>query len=301
MNGAFRQVIVGLSAAFLVLLVVLGSGSLAVREEMILTHRAPTATEIPSQTSAPTFSPSPKPTSSPEPTLSATPRPTLIRATATATLPTCKRPDSWIPYITLEGDSWSLLAAVFGSTPQEIMEYNCLKSDEIKPGVEIYLPPLSPILPATAVPSVSACYAPWDWWKHEVQAGETLFGLSLFSGSTVEELRINNCIAVGVDVHVGEIIYLPSLRVTPTSSATLTGTPIPSLTPSPIPTSTATLPPGVTPLSPPASTPTVEPNFTPRPPSYWTPTVTSVLPPLWETPQPAAPAPAASPTAAITP
>ena len=84
----------------------------------------------------------------------------------------------------------------------------------------------APASPAPGVtPSATVCVAalPPGWMTYRVQAGDTLSGLALNTGTTVAELRRINCLTEDTIV-VGQVLYLPRLPVR-TPGATVTPPP----------------------------------------------------------------------------
>ena len=91
------------------------------------------------------------------PTGAVPPTPTLIPP------PPCLPPASWSLYIVQPGDTLPILAARYGTSPEAIIQANCLSSSIIYSGQQIYLPPvyyntptptpLPPPLPPTPTPT----------------------------------------------------------------------------------------------------------------------------------------------------
>ena len=231
-------------------------------------------TATPSQTPQP-FTPDVPVSATPLPltdTVTPLPVPTGT-ATPIPMLPHClHRPAHWLPYQVRAGDSLTSLAVSTGATVAELMRANCLATSQLEPGMTIYLPPEPPPRPT--------CGPPLWWVRYTVQPGDTMFALSIKTGTTVANIMSANCLS-GSHLVAGRQIYLPVLPPpnTPTRPpATATFEPSPTQTSLP-PTETATAVPAT-------STPTAAPpTFTPT----GTPTVTATLP-----------TPSATPTLTVT-
>ncbi len=100
----------------------------------------PPATPATPQPTA-TPSPSPEPSPSPSPTASATPTstPTLVPI-ANAT-PPCSPPDGWVAITVRRGETLQKLGRRYGVRPARLREANCLPSNRIRPGQQLYAPP----------------------------------------------------------------------------------------------------------------------------------------------------------------
>ena len=83
------------------------------------------------------------------------------------------------------------------------------------------------------------CGPPDDWVKYQVQPGENLYRISLKFQTTVEELKIANCMGDSIVIISGQMLWVPNVATstpfasetpkisktnTPASSATLTKT-----------------------------------------------------------------------------
>lgn len=72
-------------------------------------------------------------------------------------------------------------------------------------------------VPSTTVPPVVDCVPtqPNGWTVYSVQADDFLFNLALETGTTVERIQEVNCLT-GVNLFVGQVLYLPALPATNT-------------------------------------------------------------------------------------
>jgi uncharacterized repeat protein (TIGR01451 family) len=89
-------------------------------------------------------------------------------------------------------------------------------------------PAIPPFVPG---PAVTQCVPPPDWVVYVVQANDTLFSLAAETGTSVEQVRLVNCLE-GDTLVAGESIFLPTLPPPDVP------TPVPPPTPVPTPTST---------------------------------------------------------------
>jgi LysM repeat protein len=293
--SALRQVTLGILAAVLSVGIILGSLSLALTEGNLSVSRTLSAT--PTLTST-IFTPE-GPVAEASPTvevatlaalveLSPTPSP-ILTSTPTPPIPTnCPPPDGWSPVTVQAGDSLEGLAEFYNTLPGTLAEANCLLTQDLIPGVVLYVPGIPPTEPPVQ------CGPPYGWVLYTVRPGDTLYALSKIFGVTVFQLQSANCLGNSTLIRVGQRLYVPFLppsppHPTPTPRPTFTLQPseIPSDTPSFSPTPTLgvsdTPIPSLSPtLPPPPSTLTPTPSLIPTDPSppTGTPTaeVTDVLP-----------------------
>ncbi len=76
--------------------------------------------------------------------------------------------------------------------------------------------PLAPIAPpADSTPVNPDCpFTPAGWIPYTVVSGDNLSALAEETGSTVNELVINNCLDNPDQIYAGFVIYLPQIPVT---------------------------------------------------------------------------------------
>lgn len=86
-------------------------------------------TPTPTPTSTPSVTPTPSPTSSTFPSLTITPTPQI-----------CTAPNGWVLYTVRFGETLSYFANYFGYSIESLMTANCLESEIIVAGQQIYLP-----------------------------------------------------------------------------------------------------------------------------------------------------------------
>ena len=257
---------------------------------------SPTATSTPVPTLTPT--PTPLPPGQPTPTpLPPTATPTMP-PTPTPTLP-CRPPATWQLYTVRPGDTLIALAWQRGTTVAAIMQANCLRTQVLYSGQQIYLPPVVRVRP-TNTPTPCGPFP--GWVIYIVQPGDTLYSLARRHNTSVWAIARANCLR-DYNIYAGQRLYLPPLPPTPTptftpsatptlpETATPTATITPEETPSPTPSLTPTTPvtgtvtPTPTETAPPVPTDTPTPTTTP-----FTPTVT-----LTPSPTPVTPTPTATP------
>ena len=297
MSALLRQVILGVLAALFSTGIVIGSLTISLVEGGARLAQAPargTAQEssLASPLTAPTSSlpeESPISTSSPPPVI-------LDLPTAT---PVCTHPSGWMQVTTQVGDTLAGLAQEYGSNEQDLMKYNCLVGRTLAPASLLYVPAL-PAASPTAVPPTEApptaqpspqesqpkCGPPHGWVLYTIQPGDTLYWISLVTGTSVNSLQSANCLGGSTTIRTGQQLWVPVLP--PPRLPYFSPTPRPSATQPPataVPTNTPETPsPTIqteVPTNPPATTEppviTTEPATT-QPPTE--PPVTTTEPPV---------------------
>lgn len=73
---------------------------------------------------------------------------------------------------------------------------------------------------ATPIQCVPRSY----WIAYYVQSGDTLYSLAVLTGSTVDELKLANCLSSTI-IYKGQYLYVPRLPIRPTSTRTFTPKP----------------------------------------------------------------------------
>ncbi len=310
----WRQALLGIFMAVLSSLLVLGSFSLSMIESGSALALLATDTPTSTQTEAPKTVPPGQPTFTATPTSPPTETPTLN--------PNCPPPAGWQQ---IQIEAWHTLnelSRIYGATPEEIAEKNCLLTHSLPVGALIFVPPLPSTptetqptptqtrKPPTQIrPTATICVKlpPPGWVQYRVRSGDTLYGLGRALNVSYLLLKQVNCIADPNRLITGTLIWVPNTplpTLIPTSTLPLpfTRTPTPMLpatvtrTPTPTgsiqPVNTITPTPTATPTSTSTSTSTSIPTSTPT--STPTPTNTAT-----NTPSPVQPDPSASYPAAI--
>lgn len=300
-----RQVLAGILAGLISLVIIIGSLTLALAEGSTgVAILPPTITETPSPLptvvpGAPTFTPSPIPQDTVTPTTTPT--------------PSCPVPPGWEQITLNEGDDLAAIAQTRGISLAELLAENCMTSEVFLPDTILSVPPLtatatatstvaatpsvtlSPTLSPTNPPIATSCVPtrPNGWTTYLVQSGDTLFALSQAYYTTIFALQQANCI-FGTTIITGQTLFVPNVATrTPIPSVTPTGTNTPTATPT-IPTDTPTI----------TFTPTLTPTFTDTPTETLpppSPTDTSTLPPPTPTDTPLPPSVTPIPSATPTP
>ncbi|GAB4491118.1 MAG: hypothetical protein OHK0031_14360 [Anaerolineales bacterium] len=195
--------------------------------------------------------------------LPASPSPTLVPPPTA-----CPPPPGWQAVLVQPYDTIDSLAALYQVPAAQLLQANCLVSNQIIAGSYIYVPPQATITP---IP----CGAPFGWVIYYVQPGDTLYRISLLYQVSVAELQRANCLGASTYIYNGQQLRVPNVPVStatftaiapasPTSAITETGTP-PTVSPSntALPSET----PSDTPSPAPSDTPppTLEPSITPTP------------------------------------
>lgn len=146
----------------------------------------------------------------------------------------------------------------------------------VTPAAELAFTPTETFVPTqTPVesPDWIVCVKRFYWPTYHVQAGDTLFAIASFSGSTVAELMQANC-RTNDRLYIGELLHVPRLWSEP---GTITPTPTASATPTPTGTETVTGTPTDTPTATPTDTLSPTPTDTPSPTPSITPTPTETI------------------------
>jgi hypothetical protein len=86
-------------------------------------------------------------------------------------------------------------------------------------------PPPSPTVPPLnqASRTPSSCQLPQGWTSYTVQAGNTLFAISLATNSSIDELRAANCIENIDNIQAGDIIFVPRAPLRPVATLVPSG------------------------------------------------------------------------------
>lgn len=223
-----------MGAAGIAVLILMAGGFLAAVEsgnllvlEMTVTRPA-AITKSPLPTTA-TFTPAFTQTASATPTITPTWTPSLtFTITQTPTATACPVPKGWQVYTVKEKDTLKILAKQRKTTVDAIIQGNCLVTNKLTAGMELYLPSAS-----TATPTPVACVKPMGWIEYTVTADDTLTLLADVLGVTVIELQTANCMAEDAELKPGKIIFLPS---DPESLPTRIPGAIPTVVPQPVTT-----------------------------------------------------------------
>jgi len=288
-----RQAITGILAALVSAVIIFGSIILALTETGQRVARLPEINPTMLTPLPPVDTPEPG-----EPTFTAAPTRVPQRPTAEATS-SCPPHPGWQPFVVLPGDTLVTLAQDYGTSPEILIEGNCLESDDLMIGMEINIPlrkstpsitpadtatasatPTSQALPAKpksgqSKPKATTCGPPSYWVRYTVRSGDNLTRIALATGTTVSQLRSANCLPSTL-IRTGQRLWVPRLPPVstplrsptprPTRTATLTRTSLPTIVPSDTPVPTNTEPPTEPPPPPPSDTPV--PSDTPLPTAY---------------------------------
>lgn len=192
------------------------------------------------------------------------------------TRPPCGPPPHWVRYTVQRGDNLFRLALNRGTTIYAIMTANCLSSQKLIAGRQIYLPPLlvTPTWTATATqaPTPIPTLLPTAEPTRKPQPPTVTAPPpatptpTLTATPTSTELPPTPTPPLPTATPTPTPIVITSTPLpppTPTSTATATNTPSPTQTPTSLPT--ATLTPTATATTAPTPTPTPTPTETPPP------------------------------------
>jgi type VI secretion system secreted protein VgrG len=249
-----RQLLGGLWIALLSGGIILGGLSLSLAEgDMTVLPSDTPALPSPSPT-VPAFPP-PVETAAPSlpPTETASPLPVTPP-------PSCPPPAGWQAYLVQPGDTLQVLAVSYNTTPEALIQANCLPTASLQPGAYLYLPPAPT---RTPIP----CGPPSSWIRYTVVRGDTLYSLAQYYGVTVQQIQQANCMGSSTILVTGRQLYVPPKpprTFTPTPSLTATYTSTPTHTPE-TPTSTPTA----------SDTPVPTSTYTPEPTNTNTPVPTN--------------------------
>ena len=121
--------------------------------------------------------------------------------TAASTL--CPRPADWLAYKVTVNDTIYTLARELSVTVESIMQSNCLSTDLLQIGQELFLP-------------LSTCTVttPTGWIKYAVHEGDTLAALALVRNVALNEVKRVNCLqlpAAANNLKIGQVLLLPPL------------------------------------------------------------------------------------------
>lgn len=269
-----RELVTGLLAALVSILIIGGSLFISFAENSSEIAFAFTTTHTQTLTGSPTvIVQTPKPG---EPSL--TPSPTALPPTPTtiATTASCQFPFEWIAIMVNQGDTLDSLAVTYQTTPETLMEANCLLIETLRPGSQLFVPkPGETLTPKkiTPRPSATPCLGPpSSWVEYTIRSGDTLFSLSQAYDVSISAIQAANCMGSSTIIKTGEKIWLPNVP-TKTPATSPTGTPTQTLTPTATPTESNTA--TATPTDGPTGTSTPTPTDTATPTSTSTPTATS--------------------------
>jgi LysM repeat protein len=287
--NARRELITGLLAALISLIIISGSFVISFAESRTTPSQVVPTTALPQATLTPTEiidtlapgEPTLTPSNTPFP-VTASPSPTIVSPT-----PACSYPDNWMAVIISPGDSLETLADTFQTSVAELETGNCLLIDSLMPGAIFYVPEpivsLTPTKIPTRRPTATRCSGPpAGWVRYTIQPQDTLYSLQS-SGATVNQIQRANCMGFSTTLRVGDQIYLPNFppthTVKPTQTPLPTNTSLPTNTPVPttaLPTDTATPSSTETPTESPVLTATATEKTLPTNTS--TPTATPITP-----------------------
>jgi len=97
-------------------------------------------------------------------------------------------------------------------------------------GSPTFPPTATPTSTPTNSPTSTQCVPKYYWFAYHVQGGDTLYSLALSTRSTMDELKLANCLT-DPQIFKGQILYVPRLPIR-TPTPTWTYTPKPDLPPS---------------------------------------------------------------------
>lgn len=185
-----------------------------------------------------------------------TPSSTPIPSPTNTFLPptSCPLPPGWIVVQVQPGQTLATLAAQYKISLAELIQANCLYSEDLPPNAFLALPPIS-------TNTIPPCGPPPGYVLHTVQAGEYPYKLSQAFGISLAQFLLANCMGSGDTLHVGQQVYVPNVSTrTPSKTPTITLTPVIIIFPTNTLFQTQTPVPSGTPV--PTSTQTPTPTWT---------------------------------------
>jgi LysM repeat protein len=175
-----------------------GNGVQAVQDVPMPVTRLPTVTSTPSATLTPTITDTPMPTATPTATATPTPRTHVIE----------------------RGENPSIIADKYGVSVDDLIALNKIQNvSGLQVGQVLIIPPLSR---ASGAAETNGLPAPQI--VYEVKGGDTLLGIALDHGTTVEAI-----VAANPDTDI-DLIYPGQQLIVPLATPTITPTPPPAAT-----------------------------------------------------------------------
>ena len=264
---SLRQIGIGILVAVFSIILILGGFSLSMAEGNLAGNPTATGTFVLIIPSSPPTTPtvtveateSPVPTELSAPTSTTLPTntalPTVIQFPTVISQSTlslaCSLPYGWVGILVQPYDTLGTLAQTYQMSQYAILQGNCLTSDQIKPGIVLYVQPRAT---ATYIVNSVPCGAPYGWINYYVVAGDTLYNIGGRYRVSVAELQNANCLGSSTNLMVGKVLKVPNVATT-----------VPLMTSTAYPTET------VHPTEP-AATQTSVPTLTTEPPTAIPPT-----------------------------
>ena len=121
----------------------------------------------------------------------------------------CSTPAGWSPTKVQNGDTLESFVSTYNTTINELMQANCLVTDKLVPGTILYVPGIAP------TETTTPCGPPPEWVQYTVQAGDTLYQLSLYYGVSVAELQVANCMGSSTIIRTGQVLFVPQTPTQP--------------------------------------------------------------------------------------
>lgn len=131
---------------------------------------------------------------------------TELQETGTCTV---SQPAGWVSYSVQQGDNLTRLADRGGTTISQLAEVNCLESEIIVIGAELFVPADSL---KTDIPLLQCGNdRPEDWVLYEVKQGDNLSILAERTGATLTDIMAVNCLNSDTidNIVIGSKLYLP--------------------------------------------------------------------------------------------
>ncbi len=154
----------------------------------------------------------------PIPVNSPTATSTFIPTNTPQPAPSCQQPPAgWISAPVLPNDTLNTIAVRYKTSPELLRTANCLFTDSLVSGSNIYVPPFPTQTPVRCGP-----YPAWVK-THVVRAGEYPFIIARSYGVTTQQILLANCLSDNQYIYPGQVLWVPNVPTrTPTSTVIFT-------------------------------------------------------------------------------
>ncbi len=118
--------------------------------------------------------------------------------------PACNPPLGWVSATVLAGDTLTIMAARYQTTPEQLSQANCLLTQELIPGTTLFVPPVP-------TPTFIPCGPPYGWVRYIIQPGDTLYSIATRYGITTSQLQQANCLGYSTTIVAGKPLWVPNV------------------------------------------------------------------------------------------
>ena len=121
----------------------------------------------------------------------------------------CPPPAGWILLPVQPGETLEGLAQRHNTTAQQLAQANCLLTQNLVAGYNIYLP-------ASATTTPLPCGPFPGWIAYTIQPGDTLYHIATLYGTSVANLQQANCLGNSQYIRSGSRLWVPNVpTITP--------------------------------------------------------------------------------------